>query len=185
LVRCSTTAILLALALALAGCVDLAPSPSAGGTSSSAAPPTAGASTTAPDLSVIACGTDDPTDVGELTGAWSGNDHGVYYIRQVGECVWWFGTEIVDLEPGLTGQPGFANVASGRVDGSQVVVEWADVPVGDILGGGGLTFVYDDQNGTLTLIEQRGDWVPFGGSVLTRIEPTASPGASASASPDP
>ena len=52
------------------------------------------------DLSAIACATDDPTDIGELTGAWQGSEGGVYYIRQVGDCVWWFGTELIDIEPG-------------------------------------------------------------------------------------
>ena len=54
--------------------------------------------------------------------------------------------------------------------------------LGNILGGGGLTFVYDEQNERLTLTEQRGEWEPFGGSVLTRIEPPASPDATPSAS---
>ena len=39
----------------------------------------------------------------------------MYYIRQVGDGVWWFGTEVSDIEPVLTGQRGYANVASGRV----------------------------------------------------------------------
>jgi hypothetical protein len=120
--------------------------------------------------------------VGPLTGAWEGSEGGVYYIRQVGDCVWWFGTEIEDIEPGSTGQPGFANVASGRLAGTTLEVEWADLPMGDILGGGGLTFVYDEANDQLTMTEQRGDWVPFGGSVLTRIRPDASPDTSPSAS---
>jgi hypothetical protein len=154
----------LSLSLALAACDDIAPSPS-----------NAGPSPTTADLSAISCATADPEDVGELTGAWLGSEGGVYYIRQVGNCVWWFGTEIEDIEPGLTGQPGFANVASGRVDGTDIKVEWADVPVGNVLGGGGLTFFYDRESSQLLLIEQRGDWQPFGGSVLTRIDPNASP----------
>ena len=137
------------------------------------------------DLAAIACATDDPEDVGELTGAWSGSEGGVYYIRQVGDCVWWFGTEIEDIEPGLTGQRGFANVASGRLEGTRLEVEYADLPVGNVLGGGGLTFAYDEENGTLTLTEQRGDWIRFGGSVLTRIERNASPDASPSAASSP
>jgi hypothetical protein len=147
--------------------------------------PSAGASTTATDLSAIACATDDPTDVGELTGAWAGNDSGVYYIRQVGDCVWWFGTELVDIEPGLTGQHGFANVASGRVAGTQIEVEFADVPVGDVLGGGGLTVVYVEENSQLVITQQRGDWQPFGATIFTRIEPNTSPDATPSESASP
>jgi hypothetical protein len=164
----------LSLSLALAACDDIAPSPS-----------NAGPSPTTADLSAISCATADPEDVGELTGAWLGSEGGVYYIRQVGNCVWWFGTEIEDIEPGLTGQPGFANVASGRVDGTDIKVEWADVPVGNVLGGGGLTFFYDRESSQLLLIEQRGDWQPFGGSVLTRIDPNASPDATPSAASSP
>jgi hypothetical protein len=166
--------VVLSLSLALAACGDIAPSPSK-----------ADPSPTTSDLSAISCATADPEDVGELTGAWLGSEGGVYYIRQVGDCVWWFGTEIKDIEPGLTGQPGFANVASGRVDGTDIEVEWADVPVGNVLGGGGLTFFYDRENGQLLLIEQRGDWIPFGGSVLTRIDPNASPDATPSGGSSP
>ena len=139
----------------------------------------------ATDLSVIGCATDDPDDVGELTGVWAGSEGGVYYIRHVGHCVWWFGTELEDFESGVTGQPGFANVASGRVTGTQIDVEWADLPIGDILGGGGLTFTYDAEDGQLVLTEQRGGWVPFGATILTRIEPAASPGATPLGSPSP
>jgi len=167
----------ISLALALAGC-ELTTAPSAADDIASPAPsPSAGASPTGADLSAIACGTDDPADVGELTGAWAGSEGGVYYIRQVGDCVWWFGTEIRDIEFGRSGQGGFANVASGRVAGTRIDLQFADVPLGNVLGGGGLTYVYDAEHRQLLLAEQRGDWIPFGGSVLTRIEPTASPEA--------
>jgi hypothetical protein len=162
------------LALTLAACGDDSPSPS------EAEPSPSG-----PDLSAIACATDDPEGVGDLSGAWSGSAGGVYYLRQVGDCVWWFGTEIDPIEPGLTAQPGFANVASGRVDGAFVVVEYVDLPLGDVLGGGGLTFIYDPANQQLLLTEQRGDWQPFGDSVLTRIDPSASPEPTSSGSPGP
>ena len=184
--RTAIALVTLALALALAGCGGDAPGPSAPDSFESSAPsPSVGDSTAATDLSAIACATDDPTDVGELTGAWRGSEGGVYYIRQVGDCVWWFGTEIEDIEPGLTGQHGFANVASGRMVGTQIDVEWADLPMGNILGGGGLTLVYDEGNDQLTITEQRGDWQPFGARTLTRIEPDASPDASPSESASP
>ena len=178
--RMAVAFLVLPVALALAGCGNSTASPDDPASSPSPGTDSAGA-----DLSVIACARDAPADVGELTGAWSGDDHGVYYVRQVGDCVWWFGTELVDIEPGLTGQPGFANVASGRVDGSRIVVEWADLPVGDILGGGGLTLVYDSDADQLLITERRGDWIPFGARVFTRIEPTAGPEASPNESASP
>lgn len=89
------------------------------------------------------------------------------------------------IEPGATGQRGFANVASGRIVGTQVDLEWVDVPLGDTVNGGGLTFTYDQGTGQLTLTEQRGGREPFGGTVLTRIDSPASPAASPSPSASP
>jgi hypothetical protein len=169
----------LTLALAFAGCgEDMASPPARVDSASSASSPTAGVSTTSTDLSAIACATDDPTDMGELTGAWAGDDHGVYYIRQVDDCVWWFGTELKDIKPGMVGQPGFANVATGRVDGTEIELEWADVPMGNILNGGGLTLTYDEPSDQLVITERRGGGEPFGATVFTRIGPDASPDAS-------
>ena len=137
------------------------------------------------DLSVVGCARNDPADEGELTGAWAGNDAGIYYIRQVGDCVWWFGTELMEIERGTTDQSGFANVASGRIVGTQVDLEWVDVPLGYTVNGGGLTFIYDEERGELTLAEQRGGRLPFGGTVLTRIQPDATSSATPSATATP
>jgi hypothetical protein len=137
------------------------------------------------DLSAIGCARDDPAGEGELTGAWAGNDTGTYYIRQVGDCVWWFGTEVVDIAPGATGQRGFANVASGRIIGTQVDLEFVDVPLGNTINGGGLTFIYDEERDELRLAEQRGGRLAFGGTVLTRIQPDASSPATPSATATP
>lgn len=184
--RTTIAVLVFTMTLALAGCGDRAASASAPDISSPPEPsPSASTSTTATDLSAIACATDDPEDIGELSGAWLGSEGGTYYIRQVGDCIWWFGTEIDDLQPGLTGQNGFANVASGRVVGTQIDLEWADLPVGNVLGGGGLTFVYHEADNQLVLTEQRGDWQPFGARTLTRIEPNASPDPSPRASANP
>jgi hypothetical protein len=175
----TTATVLVVLVLTVAGCGNDAPSPTAADDSATAARDSAA------DLSAIACATADPDDVGALTGAWQGSEGGVYYIRQVGDCVWWFGTDVHDIEPGLTDQSGFANVASGRVDGDRIELEWADLPLGDTLGGGGLTLVYDADKDQLTKVEQRGDWIPFGATTFTRIEPGASPHASPSQSASP
>lgn len=178
----TTSVVVLLLALALAACgADQATPTSPGGSPVTTA--SLGAALT--DLSVIGCAADDPADEGELTGAWQGNDTGVYYIRQVGECVWWFGTEVDQIEPGRTGHPGFANVASGRIVGTQIDLEWADIPLGTTVNGGGLTFVYDAAEETLTLTEQRGGRQSFGGTVLSRIEPDATSSASPSVTPSP
>jgi len=179
------TGVVLLLVLALGGCGIDAPSPSAPAGSATATPSAAGSGMAMTDLSVVGCARNDPADEGELTGAWAGNDAGIYYIRQVGDCVWWFGTELRDIELGPTSQGGFANVASGRIVGTQIDLEWVDVPLGYTVNGGGLTYIYDEERGELTLAEQRGGRLPFGGTVLTRIQPDATAGATPSATATP
>lgn len=173
---------LFTMALAIAGCGSSPASPIAAASapavpsaaaSAPAAPSAAASAAAANDLAAIACSTDDPEDVGALTGAWQGDDGGVYYIRQVGDCVWWFGTELADIEPGKTGQGGFANVAAGRVDGTEIDLEWADLTIGNIVGGGGLTISIDQGGDRLEVTEQRGDW-GFGGRTFSRIDPSPS-----------
>ena len=180
-----SASVVLLVALTVAGCGSDAPEPSAPAGSLTATPSAAASDMAMTDLSVIGCAADDPADEGELTGAWAGNDSGVYYIRHVGDCVWWFGTEVAEVEPGVTDQRGFANVASGRMVGTQVDLEWVDVPLGNTVNGGGLTFLYDEERDQLTLAEQRGGRQPFGGTVLTRIQPDASSSATPSATPTP
>jgi len=188
-IRRTSVLVLVGIAmLTIAACGNDVPSPSSADVFPTFAPfpsSLAGASTGSTDLSAIGCATADPADVGELTGAWEGSEGGMYWIRQVGDCVWWFGTEVKDLALGATGQNGFANVASGRIDGTRVDVEFADLPLGDVLGGGGLTLVYDAEKDQLTIVEQRGDWQTYGAKTFTRIKPDASPEASASASSTP
>ena len=171
---------LFTFALAVAGCGGSAASESAGvGSTSAVTSPGADASTaSANDLAAIGCATDDPEDVGALTGAWSADDGGVYYIRHVGECVWWFGTDLADVDPGKTGQNGFANVAAGRVNGTDIELEWADVPLGGILGGGGLTVRINEGGDSMQVTEQRGDW-GFGGKSFVRMANDANPSESA------
>jgi hypothetical protein len=172
---------MLLLAGAVAGCgTTLERSPAENGPLPSPSP---GDGMAVTDLSAIGCARNDPEDEGELTGAWAGSDTGTYYIRHVGDCVWWFGTEVRDIAAGATGQRGFANVASGRIVGTQVDLEWTDIPLGNTVNGG--TFIYDEERGELTLADQRGGRQPFGGTVLTRIQPDATSSATPSATPTP
>jgi hypothetical protein len=75
------------------------------------------------------------TDVGvNLTGAWHCDDIGTYYIREVGNTVWWLG---LSADQGRQ----FANVYQGTISGNQIHGSWVDVPLGinGVLGGGNLT----------------------------------------------
>jgi hypothetical protein len=103
------------------------------------------------------------TDSVNLNGKWRGNDGATYYIRRVGNRVWWYG------EKSPT-NPNFSNVFraafSGSIKtGSTVVGEWADVPKGTILNSGTLSFKVINPN-FLQRTTQTGN---FGGSTWTRI----------------
>jgi hypothetical protein len=82
-----------------------------------------------------------------LTGTWAGSDAGTYYLRQVGNTVWWLG---LSRDQGRT----FANVFEGTIatenieGGLRRVIkgEWADIPLGSTLSSGTL-----DLWGTLCL----------------------------------
>ena len=131
----------LSLAMAVAGCANNAASQSATNGSAPSASPGVAASTTGPTgIAAI----DVPPTIPRMSAhsrAHGQRMTGACTHRQVGDCVWWFGTDVADIDPGKTAQQGFANVAAGRVDGTEIELEWADVPLGDSLGGGGLTVV--------------------------------------------
>lgn len=67
----------------------------------------------------------------DLTGVWSCDDSGTYYIRQIGSIVWWDGEQD-------TANPSWANVARGTINGNTVTLDYADVPETDASGYGTL-----------------------------------------------
>lgn len=67
----------------------------------------------------------------QLTGKWKADDGGTYYLRRVGNQVWWYG------ESSPT-NPGWSNVFVGTVQGNQISGSWADVPKGGSQGNGSM-----------------------------------------------
>jgi hypothetical protein len=107
----------------------------------------------------------------ELTGAWAGDDGGIYYLRQVGTIVWWNGLSGRDGRPSDLGRD-WNNVGRGEVDGLTVNVEWADVPRGGILGDGTLKLtIEDDGTGNVRLVKTSETGGGFGNSLWTPCEP--------------
>ena len=73
------------------------------------------------------------TEVGwYIAGDWNGNDGGKYYIRQIGNRIWWYGERAPT-------SPAWSNVAEGYIQGNIIELDWADVPKGGIWGYGHLT----------------------------------------------
>jgi hypothetical protein len=99
-----------------------------------------------------------------LTGVWHADDVGTYYIRQIGNAVWWLG---MSRDQGRS----FANVFRGTVQGYSLQGSWVDVPMGadGVLGGGSL-FLY---GGSLsTELVKNAQTAGYGGTVWTKLYDT-------------
>lgn len=64
-----------------------------------------------------------------LTGVWSCDDGGTYYLRQLENVLWWDGDEP---------NGDWANAAYGKIDGNTIALDYADVPEGKGVGYGKL-----------------------------------------------
>src|SRR5438270_11903607 len=56
-----------------------------------------------------------------LTGVWHTSTGAIFYVRQIGAEIWWYGRQAPN-------QPRWTNVAAGRLEGNVIRVRWADVP---------------------------------------------------------
>ncbi|MHC5915238.1 MAG: DNA/RNA non-specific endonuclease [Nostoc sp.] len=93
----------------------------------------------------------------DLTGIWTGDDGGTYYLHQIGNQVWWYG------ESGAF-NPGFSNVYQGTIQGGFVTGNWGDVPKGRTLSNGGIVLQITSPNRLDAVFKTGG----FSGSVWTR-----------------
>ena len=75
-----------------------------------------------------------PRPGAQLTGTWAASDVGTYYVRQIGNIVWWLG---LSRDEGIA----FANVFKGYVQAGSPTIQgdWANVPLGVTPGQGTLT----------------------------------------------
>ena len=94
----------------------------------------------------------------DLTGRWTCNDGGTYYLRQLGNEVFWYG-EYSPINPG------WSNVARGKILNSTLFLEWADVPKGSNMGTG-LLMLKIVSNNRLERVDLSGGG--FGGSIWSR-----------------
>ncbi len=101
---------------------------------------------------------------GDLTGRWSCNDGGTYYLRQTGSRVHWYG-EAADA------QPAWSNVFSGRIYETRIKGNWADVPKGRTKGSGDLELMIENNGNALRAVNKTGG---FPGSRWTRTIADAS-----------
>lgn len=95
----------------------------------------------------------------DLTGTWQGSDGGVYYLRQMGDQLHWYGEQ-------KTSEPRWANVFHGAIRGERISGDWLDVPKGQTLGQGKLSLVIKDNERVLERTRETGG---FGGARWTRV----------------
>jgi hypothetical protein len=159
---------LLGAILALAACGTTA-SPSASVQTSAVTEP----ASQPPDFLAVVCAFQpkafDPNDI-DLTGAWAGDDGGVYYLRQLGSVVWWNGMSGREGSPLDLGRD-WNNVGRGVINGLQIDVEWSDLPRGPIYGAGSLVLsIQDDGTGNIQILRVDNN-EGFGNSVWTPCSP--------------
>ena len=168
------------MAVILAACGASSPSRSAAPSASAQASAVASASPTraplpSPSPAVAAACDKAPKAFNanrvELTGAWAGDDDGIYYLRQVGSIVWWNGMSGRDGRPADLGRD-WNNVGRGEVDGLTIKAEWADVPRGGILGDGTLNLkIEDDGTGNVRIVKVSETGAGFGNTSWTPCRP--------------
>jgi hypothetical protein len=93
----------------------------------------------------------------DLTGAWLGNDDGIYYMRQVGNALWWSGMHLRGTDEATLGRL-FTIVFHGTINRSNMTIsgDHIDVPRGENSGGSTLVFEIVDDGGTvIQLVEER------------------------------
>ncbi|MBD2494078.1 hypothetical protein [Nostoc sp. FACHB-280] len=93
----------------------------------------------------------------DLNGIWRANDGGTYYVRQIGNDVWWVG---MSSDNGKT----WTNVFKGVKKGNTVTGQWADVPRGRIKSGGILNLTVKVTNQSVSEFTRSAVSGGFGGS---------------------
>ena len=101
----------------------------------------------------------------DLTGRYSGNDGGTYFLRQIDDRIYWYG------EARTGSRPAWANVFSGRLREGRISGRWADLPNGRMAGYGRLVLAVEQQGTVLRALEKTGG---LNGSRWVR-QPAAAP----------
>jgi hypothetical protein len=112
----------------------------------------------------------DPKAI-DLTGAWAGDDGGIYYVRQRGDVVWWNGMSSRDDPPLALGRD-WNNVGRGQIKDLTIISDWVDVPRGGIDGYGTVNFkIGADSAGNVQIIKTAETGTGRGDTVWTRCAP--------------
>ncbi|HYJ46996.1 MAG TPA: hypothetical protein VEV81_10315, partial [Pyrinomonadaceae bacterium] len=97
----------------------------------------------------------------ELNGYYLSDDGGAYFIRQLGDKVYWFGEDP---------DGSYANVLVGTISGNKITARYWDVPKGKTQGMGEITLMVQDGGATLVKVSSTS---PFGTRTLKKQTPHA------------
>ncbi len=93
----------------------------------------------------------------DLTGVWTCDDGGSYYLRQFGNEIWWYGEQSPT-------NPAWSNIAHGTTVGNTITLNWTDVPKGRNMNHGQMLLEVTGDGKIVAKTKTGG----FGGSVWTR-----------------
>ena len=96
----------------------------------------------------------------DLTGIWSCDDGGKYYIKQSKNTVVWYG-ELEEVNPI------WSNVFIGTVSKDKIQGNWFDVPKGKSSNAGILYLVISEKGPSLRATKKTGG---FGGSIWKKVK---------------
>lgn len=97
----------------------------------------------------------------ELNGYYLSDDGGAYFIRQIGDHVYWFGEDP---------NGAYANVLIGTISGNKITARYWDVPKGKTQGMGEITLTIQENGATLVKVSSTS---PFGTKTLKKQTPHA------------
>ena len=95
----------------------------------------------------------------DLSGKWNCDDGGQYYLRHLGNTLYWYGER-------SAANPAWSNIFQGNVQGERVNGNWVDVPKGQASSRGVLQMQIKDNGNVLEATHKTGG---FGGSRWVRV----------------
>jgi microsomal dipeptidase-like Zn-dependent dipeptidase len=101
----------------------------------------------------------DAAVAGELNGYYEANDGGAYFIRQIGNKVYWFGEDP---------NGAWANILTGTITGTRITARFWDIPKGRTQGAGEIALEVQSDGATLVKLSST---TPFGTGTLKKAVP--------------
>jgi hypothetical protein len=100
----------------------------------------------------------------DLTGIYTAKPNGIYYVRQLGNQIYWYGEEKSQSFP-----PFWSNVAIGNLNGNTINANWVDIPKGQTMNSGTVVLDASQQQG-MTVLNVQQETGGFGTVQMIRFD---------------